>query len=227
MPFFARAAWPGDHRDELVAGALVGAVVIVLGYASGIGLVSDGGAVTAAPPAATESPAGPEHEHEEEPYDPAPEEDTGGAGASDSGGGFGGSGSGGGGSTDGVVPFLPPVTGPESGVGIGGHDGHGTEPTPIPTTPEPTEPAEPEDPNEEAPGDDESCADDEVRLVGPVLTGAVSTVTELLDDVLGGGAPEDEASGAGSAEPPVLCTGLEPPSEDLLTSAREAEQEDR
>ncbi|MDH6550834.1 hypothetical protein M2161_004249 [Streptomyces sp. SAI-133] len=49
MPLFRRAVWPRDHRDELVAGALVGAVVIVLGYASGIG--APGAAEAAVPPA--------------------------------------------------------------------------------------------------------------------------------------------------------------------------------
>ncbi|MFE6806854.1 hypothetical protein [Streptomyces sp. NPDC057681] len=33
MSFFARASWPGDHRDEVVAGALAAAVIVVLGYA--------------------------------------------------------------------------------------------------------------------------------------------------------------------------------------------------
>jgi hypothetical protein len=37
MPWFARAAWPADHRDEVVAAALVGSVVIILGYSIGIG----------------------------------------------------------------------------------------------------------------------------------------------------------------------------------------------
>ncbi|MFE6756844.1 hypothetical protein ACFVDQ_25080 [Streptomyces sp. NPDC057684] len=36
MSFFARASWPGDHRDEVVAGALAAAVLVVLGYAPGI-----------------------------------------------------------------------------------------------------------------------------------------------------------------------------------------------
>jgi hypothetical protein len=54
MPLFRRGEWPRDHRDELVAGALVGAVVIVLGYASGIGAPSGAGAAEAAvPPAAS------------------------------------------------------------------------------------------------------------------------------------------------------------------------------
>lgn len=53
--------WPRDHRDEFVAGALVGAVVIVLGYASGIGTSTTPGAPEAAtppssPPAATAPP---------------------------------------------------------------------------------------------------------------------------------------------------------------------------
>jgi hypothetical protein len=50
--FSTRARWPSDHRDELVAAALVGLVVVLLGYASGIGLGSnaasgDGSAIIA------------------------------------------------------------------------------------------------------------------------------------------------------------------------------------
>src|SRR3954451_13831599 len=60
MPLFRRAQWPKDHRDEVVAGALVGAVVIVLGYASGIGAGSASGEAAAPatpPPAATAPPS--------------------------------------------------------------------------------------------------------------------------------------------------------------------------
>lgn len=58
MPLFRRATGvpPRDYRDELVAGALVGTVVIVLGYASGIGAPASGAAEAAppvTPPAAT------------------------------------------------------------------------------------------------------------------------------------------------------------------------------
>ncbi|MFD7772543.1 hypothetical protein [Streptomyces sp. NPDC059753] len=58
MSFFARASWPGDHRDEVVAGALVAAVVVVLGYASGFGAPAPQSVDTAAPPATT-APADP------------------------------------------------------------------------------------------------------------------------------------------------------------------------
>ena len=194
MPLFRRAEWPRDHRDELVAGALVGAVVIVLGYASGIGAPTASGeaaAPAATPPAATAPPAaGPV------PADSAP----GGSEVQVPGGtgGFpvtGGTGTG---------------TGTGSGTGLGtggtgtgtGHD-HGSSPTygptPTPASPSPT-PA-PSGPSTTAPpADGSGCKDGEVRVVAPLLTGLTQSLFGVLD-------------GADAEEPtaqPSPCVGLAP-----------------
>ncbi|MET9686775.1 hypothetical protein [Streptomyces coeruleorubidus] len=191
MPLFSRAEWPRDHRDELVAGALVGAVVIVLGYASGIGAPSaSGGTQTAAPPPAATAPA-----------NPAPSA----PGASDPGAGAG------------QVPVgsgqLPGYGGIGAGSGYGtggaggsGHTGH-TGPTPSPPsdtgspipspTPTPT-------PSGSAPADDDTCEDGEVTLVQPLLGG----LTEPVFGLLGG-------AGRTPAPQPSPCVGL-PPAGSLL-----------
>ncbi|MCX5558204.1 hypothetical protein [Streptomyces sp. NBC_00038] len=175
---------PRDHRDEVVAGALVGAVVIVLGYASGIGAPS-GTAEAATPPTsppAVTAPASPA----------AP----GGSGARDPGsgevpsyGGVGGVGTGGGAVDTGFG------TGSTGGTTDPGHSGHETSPptgtaspSPSPTpTPSPTDPGT------------DTCEEGEVVLVGPLLTG----VTEPLFDVLNG---SEETPGP----TPTPCVGLAP-----------------
>lgn len=59
IPFSIRAQWPSDHRDELVAAALVGLVVVLLGYASGIGLGGTNSSAAAGGPSAVIAPASP------------------------------------------------------------------------------------------------------------------------------------------------------------------------
>ncbi|MFI1359782.1 hypothetical protein ACH4TV_40310 [Streptomyces sp. NPDC020898] len=214
MPLFRRAEWPRDHRDEFVAGALVGAVVIVLGYASGIGVSSAPGTAEAAtpplsPPAATA------------PQDTAP---------GDSGAQAPGSGTGmdmGGGWT-GQVPVgtgeFPVYGGPGTDTGNGGadhpgHTGHGASPTPAPTLPPTTSPSpspSPSDPDgTEPPTGDATCADGEVRLVAPLLTGITQPVFGLLngtDDSGTDGNVTDGSSTADEAPDPAAspCVGLAP-----------------
>lgn len=55
----ARPRWPADRRDEIVAATLVGMVVVLLGYASGIGVSAGMGAPSAGstPGAVTELPS--------------------------------------------------------------------------------------------------------------------------------------------------------------------------
>lgn len=107
MSFFARASWPGDHRDEVVAGALAAAVIVVLGYASGIGAPAPQSVDTAAPPATT-APADPPASNT-----PGSAEPPATSADADAGAGAG----------SGVLPVgdAPPVTG---GTGAGGHGGH-------------------------------------------------------------------------------------------------------
>jgi len=186
MPLFRRAEWPRDHRDELVAGALVGAVVIVLGYASGIGAPTASGeaaAPAATPPAATAPPAA-----ASAPADSAP----GGSQAQVPG-------------DTGVFPISGGTgTGTGTGVGTGqtgtGHD-HGTSPTYGPTpTPTTTSPAPPGSPTATPPAGGGSCSDGEVRLAQPLLTGLTQSLFGVLD-------------GADAEEPtaqPSPCVGLAP-----------------
>lgn len=113
MSLFARASWPGDHRDELVAGTLVAAVIVVLGYASGIGAPTPTTVDTAAPPAAGT---------------PAPSESSGpadgsGAGESGAAAGYPGAGSVGGSWTGGGDAGIPIIADTPS---TAGHEGHGT-----------------------------------------------------------------------------------------------------
>ncbi|MGP3950766.1 hypothetical protein [Streptomyces sp. 7N604] len=223
MPFFTKAVWPGDHRDEIVAGALVGAVVIVVGYASGIGGARAPGAQeAAAPPGVQPGATAP----------PSPGPSTGGP------------------PPDGV-PAAPPAVLPPPGSGFqvppltfpvdhtghgqgghggsglpgggqgsghdggpGGHDGgHGTT-----YAPSPSDPA-----GDHSPGTGESpCSDGSVHLVQPLLEGVTSPVTSLFDGLLlgpgisdGATAPsprdaEDTDDAADEARLPAMCTGLEP-----------------
>jgi hypothetical protein len=189
MPLFRRAQWPGDHRDELVAGALVGAVVIVLGYASGIGAPTPSGAGEAAapptsPPAAT-APQNPAVPSSQDPVGQVP------VGAGELPGYGTGSTIGG---TGGSAAHTGHGTG--SGSGSGGHTGHegspGTSPTPTPS---------PSGSTTEPPSD--TCEDGEVRLVQPLLTGVTGTLTGLL--AIPTATPTPTATP--SAEP---CVGLAP-----------------
>ncbi|MEH0419215.1 hypothetical protein [Streptomyces sp. B21-083] len=206
MPLFRR---PGDHRDEFVAGALVGAVVIVLGYASGIGATTASGAAEAAapppaPPVATAPPAA------------APGDSGMQAPGGDTGGGTSGGWTGQVPAGTGELPVYGGDTGTGSGSGAGagtpGHTGHagpGTSPTPTPTPPSGTSPAPAPSPTpsgSEPPTDDGSCADGEVRLVAPLLTG----ITQPLFGLLGG----TDATGTDVDETPdptaAPCIGLAP-----------------
>lgn len=191
MPLFRRALWPQDHRDELVAGALVGAVVVVLGYASGIGAPATASDATAVPPPTAISPSSPG-----EPTTPqAPGDDAGAASGGAAGTGAlpvtgvhypGGTGTG----TD--------HTGHTGGTGAG-HAGHGAAPAP-------SDSGSPSSPSPSAPGttppadSDVTCEDGEVRLAGPLLTGLTEPVFGLLD-------PTAEASPTPRPSP---CIGLAP-----------------
>ncbi|MFF0082633.1 hypothetical protein ACFYR1_23345 [Streptomyces canus] len=191
MPLFRRATGvPRDHRDELVAGALVGTVVIVLGYASGIGAPASGAAEAAppvTPPAAT-APATTSPGAGQAPVGSGELPSYGGAGG---GLGYGGGyGTGGGGVVTGTVPI-----GSGGGQG-GGHVGHGTtpvpgtgSPTPAPTTPTPS------------PSGTDSCTDGEVKLVQPLLVGVTDSVLGLLDGQAATPSPSPTAS---------PCVGLAP-----------------
>ncbi|MFI6008584.1 hypothetical protein ACIBAG_07110 [Streptomyces sp. NPDC051243] len=193
MPLFRRAVWPQDHRDELVAGALVGAVVVVLGYASGIGAPATASAPTAAPPPAATAPSPPTGT-----TPPGVPGDASGAAP----GGAAGTGAlpvtgvhhpGGTGATD-----HTGHTGTSGGTGAG-HPGHGDSPAPS----DPTSPASPipSAPGTTPPaGGDAACEDGEVRLARPLLTGLTQPVFGLLD-------PTAEASPTPRPSP---CVGLAP-----------------
>ncbi|WP_217242328.1 hypothetical protein [Streptomyces sp. AC555_RSS877] len=203
MPLFRRVEWPRDHRDEVVAGALVGAVVIVLGYASGIGAPS-GTAEAAVPP--TSPPAA---------TAPASPVAPGGSGAQDtgtgSGGGFGTGELPSHGSVGGVGPGTGYGTGGQGGytgggTGDSGHSGHETSPPPGSTTPTPTPTLSPTVP------DAGTCQDGEVTLVRPLLDG----LSEPLFGILNGSGSIDTGTGTGTGteetpEPqPSPCVGLAP-----------------
>ncbi|MGW0423717.1 hypothetical protein [Streptomyces sp. NPDC003015] len=201
MPLFRRATAVSarDHRDELVAGALVGTVVIVLGYASGIGAPASGAAEAApavTPPAAmapvTTSPGAgqaPVGSGELPSYGGA-----GGVGGVGGGLGYGGGyGTGGGGVVTGTVPV-----GSGGGQG-GGHAGHGTTPAPGTGSPTPTTPA----PTTPAPSPSGTCADGEVTLVQPLLVGVTDSLLGLLDG------PAATPSPSPTSSP---CVGLAPAS---------------
>jgi len=211
MPLFNRADWPKDHRDEVVAGALVGAVLIVLGYASGIGAPASSGSAQAAvppaspsasPPAATAPPRTTPAPGEDAPEEavPVPQVPVG-AGELPIG--------------TGVVPIgdgdhAGHGTGAGSGESDGGgHDGHGgqsaTPSGPPTSTPTPSASGS----TGEEPPDDESCDDGDVHLVQPLLTGVAGFTGQALG-LLGGTEPT-------SGPTPSLCAGLATPS--LLTSA--------
>ena len=196
MPVFRRAQWPKDHRDEVVAGALVGAVVIVLGYASGIGATSASGeaaAPVAPPPAATAPPsptpgptdgAGPQSPIDSVPQAPGIQVPVG----------------------QGELPGSGAEAGHSGGHGqegsgghAGGGSGQGTSPTPSPS---PTS-----TPSPSPSGTDTPCADGEVRLVQPLLTGLTQPVLGLLGstDSAADSAAEDQDAQPSAPSP---CVGL-------------------
>ena len=183
-------------RDEAVAGALVGAVVIVLGYASGIGAPAasqDTATPATTPPPAATAPATPT------PTTPG----TGGGqypvgtGELPSYGGVGGGfGYGGGGVAGG--------TGGTGGSGGSGHSGHHpTSPPAGPGSPAPS--PTPTAPGSSAPPEGDTCGTGEVSLVKPLLTGLTTPVFGLL----GGGATSPEPTPTPTPTP-TPCVGLAP-----------------
>jgi hypothetical protein len=111
-PFSTRARWPSDHRDELVAAALVGLVVVLLGYASGIGGSSNAATAAGGPSAViapdTPSPTGPSPVIVRA---TTPDSGSGGYGGGYSGGsyGSGGTGAGAGGGAGSVGASTTPI----------------------------------------------------------------------------------------------------------------------
>ncbi|MEU9393007.1 hypothetical protein AB0D86_23790 [Streptomyces sp. NPDC048324] len=196
MSFFARASWPGDHRDEIVAGALTAAVIVVLGYASGIGAPAAQDLNSAAPPAA-EVPAVPSARSSSGPVAPDFPPSDAGAGASD---GFG---------------TIPVADGPGgSGArGAGGHGGTGSlpgqsgggSPSPSPSASSPGS-SSPSPTPSPSPSPSQSCADGDVHLVQPLLNGVLTPVTGLLDGLLGGASPSPSASPSGDST--GVCIGV-------------------
>ncbi|MET9759683.1 hypothetical protein ABZ016_11580 [Streptomyces sp. NPDC006372] len=192
MPLFSPAEWPRDHRDELVAGALVGAVVIVLGYASGIGAPSASGSTqTAAPPAAPPAATAP--------ADPTPAA-PGGPGVPPPGTGAGQMPVG-----DGALPGYGGIGGIGAGPGYGtggtggsGHTGHTPSP-PSDTGPGTGSPSPTPTPSGSAPADGDTCEDGEVTLVQPLLGGLTEPVFGLLD-----------GAGETPSPQPSPCVGLAP-----------------
>ena len=202
MSLFARASWPGDHRDELVAGALVAAVVVVLGYASGIGASIPTTIDTASPPAsgAASTPPGPSSGSATGP----PDTSAGNSGAGSAGGVWTGGGDSG----------IPVGGGTSSTGGESGHDhgtggaggGHGTT-TPPSSSPAPTPSPSPSD----------GCKEGEVRLVKPLLNGVLTPATGLLDGLLGSASPTPSPSPSSSTSTSTptdalssLCVGIAP-----------------
>lgn len=190
MPFIPRASWPADHRDEVVAGVLVAAVVVVLGYASGIGAPGAGAVNSASPP--TTYPSAPPSVSP--PAAGAAEADTPATDVPGTGSGWQGGGVGG---------MLPVTDKPDGGsahdhsLQPGGHAGHPTGPG-APSWPSPP------------PSESQACQDGEVHLVQPLLNGVVAPVKGLLDSLLVPGAPSASASPAAAASAPPMCTGLMP-----------------
>ncbi|GGT93714.1 hypothetical protein [Streptomyces coeruleorubidus] len=189
MPLFSRAEWPRDHRDELVAGALVGAVVIVLGYASGIGAPSaSGGTQTAAPPTSPPAATAPANPAPDAPGDPGVSDPGAGAGQVPIGGGplpgYGAIGAGPGYGT--------------GGAGGSGHTGHTASPPSDPGAGSPS-PSPTPTPSGSAPADGDTCEDGEVTLVQPLLGGLTEPVFGLLD-----------GTGETPTPQPSPCVGLAP-----------------
>lgn len=219
MSFFARASWPGDHRDEIVAGALAAAVIIVLGYASGIGAPASRTVDAAAPPT-SQTPAEPSAPSSPGSGEHSVQPGNAGAGASD-------------GSWALPADNVPPGYG---GTGAGGHSehqgGHGRHGGPG-NSPVPGDSPEFPSPNpSHTPGD--SCQDGQVHIVQPLLNGVLDPAAVLLDIPVGAlsgdsdswlsGDPANgvlDGSGRGlltgsgdktgeAADDPALCLGVAP-----------------
>lgn len=193
MPIFARISWPGDHRDEVVAGALVSAVIVVLGYASGVGRGPAGGEnfAVSPPPNSTvaTSPAAV----------PAP------SAVPPAGGGPVNTGAYPGTSTGYAGNGPPPFADPGSGGTGGGAGDPGTGPGPTSSAPPPgssppaTTPGSPP-PTTPGPGPT-PCSDGEVHLLRPVGSLAVGTVSGVLDGLLGlGAAPSPSPSPSAASQ---------------------------
>jgi hypothetical protein len=188
MPLIPRASWPADHRDEVVAGVLVAAVVGVLGYASGIGAPGADAVNSASPP--TTYPSAPPSASP--PAAGASEADTPEADVPGTGSGWQGGGAGG---------MFPVTDVPGEGSAHdhssepGGHAGHPTGPG-APASPSPS------------PSESQACQDGEVHLVQPLLNGVVGPAKGLLNSLLVPGTPSPSPSSAAAASAPPLCTGL-------------------
>ncbi|MET8472140.1 hypothetical protein ABZY90_04695 [Streptomyces sp. NPDC006422] len=208
MSFFARASWPGDHRDEFVAGALAAAVIVVLGYASGLGAPSERSA--AAAPPRTEAPASPSA-----PSTPAPAE-TPAPGSGDEEAG-----------NSGALPVGGiPADGSEGmGEAVGNHEhdnsggipqdsDHSGHAPPTPASPTPSAPPNnTPSPSPSSPTPSPSCTAGEVHLVQPLLKGVLTPVTGILDGLAKEGdgasaAPSGPASASGSDGEADTCVGL-------------------
>lgn len=199
MPFFARTSWPADHRDDVVAGVLVAAVIVVLGYASGVGRGAPAGTENfASPPPASSPPAS-----SPAPTSPAPAPPPGSTEPADSA----------------PVDYvqLPADSPGQESAGDAPEDGAGT-PSPAPgsgagggTSPGPT-PSAPRTPSPSpSPQDTPPCADGQVHLLQPVVTTVVGTATGLLDGLLGAVGSPSPAAGTGpapSGTPGALCLPL-------------------
>ncbi|GAA4294209.1 hypothetical protein GCM10023086_06050 [Streptomyces venetus] len=198
MSLFARASWPGDHRDEIVAGTLVAAVIVVLGYASGMGSPVPTTVETAVPPAA-KAPS-----ESSGPADDGSQASGPGVTAQDPGAGsVGGAWPGAGDAGIPVTVGTPPAAGHEGHGGGGADTGHGPAPSPSGSATTPPSPA---------PSD--TCDEGEVRLVRPLLSGTLDKVTGLLDDGLTGMAvppsplPSPSSSPSSSPSPDGPCVGV-------------------
>ncbi|MET9906066.1 hypothetical protein ABZZ74_04490 [Streptomyces sp. NPDC006476] len=193
MSFFARASWPGDHRDEIVAGALVAAVVVVLGYASGIGAPGTTTVDTASPPASAASPT-PRQPTSRSETGPPPDSATGNYG-------FGSAGDYPAGDSGAGIPVADQTSGGESGHGhgTGGTGGAGQQSSSPPPSPSSTPTPSPSAPD--------SCGEGEVRLVQPLLNGVVSPVPGLLDSLLAP-APASTSPAPSLSPSSSLCVGV-------------------
>lgn len=206
MSVFARASWPRDHRDEIVAGALVAAVIVVLGYASGIGAPAtfDSAARPAAPvPSVSDGPSLGTASGD-------PGSLGGDMGAGSSGGPWGAGGGAG----------IPVANETSPAGGGGGHEAGGGDegqmPMPGPSASASNSPSS-QPPSTPSPTPSDGCQKGEVHVVQPLLSGALTSVTGLLDGLLGPDASgvtasptPSPSSSPSSADLSSLCVGVAP-----------------